>query len=120
MTRASRRDFATIQCCDAFWAPHQDRSEAAFPRPFADIEPAPSEYGVSAVFLKGWYCEASGSVASPWELACDLDSLTIDRKQPSAEADGYLRSRMKRAADSSSPVTQTTDIRTCIPKRKRL
>jgi hypothetical protein len=80
-----------------------------------------SRFDTTAVFLKGWYCEASGVNAGAWELACDLDSLAIDRKLPSAEADEYLRTRMKRPAEcSASPVTQTTDTRPFIPKRKRL
>jgi hypothetical protein len=45
----------------------------------------------------------------------------IDRKLPSAEADDYLRTRMKKSAEcSASLVTQTTDTRPFIPKRKRL
>ena len=80
-----------------------------------------SRFDTAAVFLKGWYCEASGSNAGSWELACDLDSMLIDRKLPSAEADDYLRTRMKKPAEcSASPVTQTADTRSNIPKRKRL
>lgn len=78
-----------------------------------------SRFDTSAVYLKGWYCEASGVTAGTWELACELDSLIVDRKLPSAEADDYLRSRMKKPAQcSASPVTQTTDTRTHIPRRR--
>jgi len=71
-----------------------------------------SRFDTSAVFLKGLYCEASGVTVGTCELACELDRLVIDRKLPSAEADDYLRTRMKKPAQCSvSPVTQTADTR---------
>jgi len=71
-----------------------------------------SRFDTAAIYIKGWYCEASGAKANSYDLACDLDSLVIDAPLASAEADAFMRERMKRQRlCSAEPVTQTTDTR---------
>ena len=76
-----------------------------------------SRFDTSAVFLKGWSCEASGSKPGTWDLACDLDSLVVDTNfAPNEPAGAFLRDRMKRPKlCSAEPVTQTTDTRPMRP-----
>lgn len=79
-----------------------------------------SRFDTSAIFLKGWYCEASGIKAGPYDLACDLDSLVLDRPLTSEEADTFIREQVAHGRYcSAEPVTQTTDTRTYIKPRKR-
>lgn len=78
-----------------------------------------SRFDTSAIYLKGWYCEANGIKAGAYDLACDLDSLVLDQPLASAEADAFVREQVKRGTHcSAEPVTQTTDTRTYIPRRK--
>lgn len=70
-----------------------------------------SRFETPAVYIKGWYCEANGDKASPDQLACLLDHLTLEAPLASKEADAFLRERMARASYcSASPVNQTSDI----------
>jgi hypothetical protein len=69
-----------------------------------------SRFESTAVYLKGWYCEASGTKASPDNLACVLDRLVLDARLASEAADAFLRERAGRKASCAArPVTQTTD-----------
>jgi hypothetical protein len=69
-----------------------------------------SRFDSTAVYLKGWHCEASGTKASPDNLACILDRLVLDSRLSSAAADAFLRERAARKAFCAArPVTQTTD-----------
>jgi hypothetical protein len=79
-----------------------------------------SRFDTSAVYLKGWYCEASGIKAGTFDLACNLDSLVVDPNFASNEAGAFLRDRMKRPRQcSAEPVTQTTDTRPSRPSTTR-
>jgi hypothetical protein len=79
-----------------------------------------SRFDTAAVTMKGWYCEASGVKASPWDLACALDSLALDGPLASAEADAFLRARLRQRPNcSAAPVTQTTDTRPARPTVRR-
>jgi len=78
-----------------------------------------SRFDSPALYFKGWYCEASGIKASPYDLACDLDSLVLDRPLASTEADAFVREQIKHGTRcSAEPVTQTTDTRTYVPRRR--
>jgi hypothetical protein len=80
-----------------------------------------SRFDTSALYLKGWYCEASGIRAGPYDLACDIDSLVLDGPLASADADAFVRERIRHGQNcSAEPVSQTTDTRTYIaPARTR-
>lgn len=72
-----------------------------------------SRFDTPAMYLIGWFCDASGAKPSAATLACTLDRFTLDRELPSSEADAFMRTRMSRpAACSAIPVSQTTDTRT--------
>jgi hypothetical protein len=69
-----------------------------------------SRLDTAAVYLTGWYCDATGSKPGADTLACMLDRLVIDGQLASKEADQFLRARMaKPAYCSSEPVSQTSD-----------
>jgi hypothetical protein len=69
-----------------------------------------SRFESTAVYLKGWHCEASGTKASADNLACLLDRLVLDARLSSEAADAFLRERAARRAHCAArPVTQTTD-----------
>jgi hypothetical protein len=71
-----------------------------------------TRFDTTAVYLKGWLCEASGAKPSPDRLACMIDKLTLDKPLESKEADAFLRTKMARSASCSSiPVWQTMDTR---------
>jgi hypothetical protein len=71
-----------------------------------------SRFDTNAVALAGWTCDATGSKPGADALACALDKLVIDRPLATAEADGYMRERMKKPANcSASIVSQTIDVR---------
>ena len=71
-----------------------------------------SRFDTAAMYLMGWYCDASGAMPSASTLACILDKLTLDATVASAEADTYLRQRAGRPASCSAvPVAQTVDTR---------
>ncbi len=69
-----------------------------------------SRFETAAVYLTGWYCDASGSKPSANALACILDKLVIERDLASKEADAYMRGRMAKSAHcQATPVSQTSD-----------
>jgi len=71
-----------------------------------------SRFDTAAMYLIGWFCDASGAKPSAATLACTLDRFTLDRDLPSGEADAFIRARMSRPASCSAmPVSQTTDTR---------
>jgi hypothetical protein len=71
-----------------------------------------SRFDTSAVYITGWYCDASGAKPSAGQLACTLDKLMLDQELASKEADAFLRQRIARPASCLAiPVAQTTDIR---------
>jgi hypothetical protein len=72
-----------------------------------------SRFDTTAIYLIGWFCDASGAKPNAATLACTLDRFTLDRDLPSSEADAFMRTRMSRPASCSAiPVSQTTDTRT--------
>ena len=72
-----------------------------------------SRFETTALYLIGWYCDASGAKPNAASLACILDKLTLDRPLASKEADAFMRMQGARLASCSSvPVSQTTDTRT--------
>jgi hypothetical protein len=71
-----------------------------------------SRFDTPAMYLIGWFCDASGAKPNAATLACTLDRFTLDRDLPSSEADAFMRTRMSRPASCSAiPVSQTTDTR---------
>jgi hypothetical protein len=72
-----------------------------------------SRFETTALYLIGWYCDASGAKPNAASLACMVDKLTLDRPLASKEADSFLRTQAARPASCSAvPVSQTTDTRT--------
>jgi hypothetical protein len=72
-----------------------------------------SRFETTALYLIGWYCDASGARPNAASLACILDKLTLDRPLASKEADAFMRMQGARPASCSAmPVSQTTDMRT--------
>ena len=72
-----------------------------------------SRFETTALYLIGWYCDASGAKPNASSLACMLDKLTLERALASKEADSFMRTRLARPASCSAvPVSQTTDMRT--------
>ena len=64
----------------------------------------------AAVYLTGWFCDATGTKPSANTLACILDKLVIDKDLASPAADAFLRGRMAKSASCrADAVTQTTD-----------
>ena len=79
-----------------------------------------SRFDTPSIYLKGWSCEASGIKPGIYDLACNLDSLVLDQTLASAEADAFLRERMRLPKKcSGEPVTQTTDTRPARPSARR-
>lgn len=80
-----------------------------------------SRYDTVSLSLKGWYCQANGARPTAQQLACILDSLTLDAPLASGEADAFVRSRMaRRPRCAATPVSQTTDTRPRVsPLRRR-
>ena len=71
-----------------------------------------SRFETNAVYLIGWFCDASGAKPSAATLACTLDKLTINKDLVSKEADAFMRAQAARPATCSAiPVSQTTDTR---------
>ena len=71
-----------------------------------------SRFETTALYLIGWYCDASGAKPSAATLACTIDKLTLDKDLASKEADAYMRAQAARPASCSAvPVSQTTDVR---------
>jgi hypothetical protein len=69
-----------------------------------------SRFDSPAVYLTGWYCDATGAKPGAEMLACLLDRFVLDAPLASKEADAFVRARMARAAYCSGErVTQTTD-----------
>jgi hypothetical protein len=69
-----------------------------------------SRLEIAAVYLTGWYCDATGSKPSADLLACMLDRFVLDTELASKEADTFLRARMARPPRCQAvPVSQTTD-----------
>lgn len=77
-----------------------------------------SRFDTTAVYLKGWYCEASGANPNFHTLACIIDRISLKGVLPTAAAQTFFEERMKRPARcSAEPVSQTTDTRP--PRRPR-
>lgn len=71
-----------------------------------------SRFDTTALYLKGWLCEASGARPNFHSLACMLDRIALKGPLPSAAAQSFLEERMKRPARcTAAPVSQTTDTR---------
>ena len=69
-----------------------------------------SRFDTPALFLIGWYCDASGTMPSASSLACMIDKLTPDREVAGADADAFLRQHAARAPlCGATPVSQTVD-----------
>ncbi len=78
-----------------------------------------SRFDTAAVYLKGWYCEASGARPNFHTLACMIDRLGVKGVLPTAAAQTFFEERMKRSARcSAEPVSQTTDTRPPRPPRR--
>lgn len=78
-----------------------------------------SRFDTTALYLKGWLCEASGARPNVHGLACMLDRITLKGALPSAAAQGFVEERMKRPARClAEPVSQTTDTRPRRPPRR--
>ena len=78
-----------------------------------------SRFDTTAVYIKGWYCEASGARPNFHTLACMLDRVTLKGVLPTAAAQSFFEERMKRSARcSAEPVSQTTDTRPPRPPRR--
>lgn len=78
-----------------------------------------SRFDTTAVYLKGWYCEASGARPNFHTLACMLDRITLKGTLPTPAAQTFFEERMKRSARcSAEPVSQTTDTRPPRPPRR--
>lgn len=78
-----------------------------------------SRFDTTALYLKGWLCEASGARPNFHALACMLDRLALKGPLPSAAAQGFLEERMKRPARcTATPVSQTVDTRPARPPRR--
>lgn len=78
-----------------------------------------SRFDTTAVYLKGWYCEASGARPNFHALACMLDRVTLKGVLPTAPAQSFFEERMKRSPRcSAEPVSQTTDTRPPRPPRR--
>ncbi|HEX7789387.1 MAG TPA: hypothetical protein VF467_02540 [Afipia sp.] len=77
-----------------------------------------SRFDTTAVYLKGWYCEASGARPNFHTLACILDRISLKGVLPTAAAQTFFEERMKRSPRcSAEPVSQTTDTRPPRPPR---
>lgn len=77
-----------------------------------------SRFDTTAVYLKGWLCEASGARPNFHALACLLDRVTLKGALPTPAAQSFFEDRMKRPGRcSADPVSQTTDTRP--PRRPR-
>ena len=71
-----------------------------------------SRFETPALYLVGWYCDASGAKPNAAALACIIDRLVLDRELASSEADAFMRARAARPASCSAvPVSQTVDTR---------
>ena len=78
-----------------------------------------SRFDTTAVYLKGWYCEASGARPNFHTLACMLDRISLKGVLPTAAAQTFFEERMKRSPRcSAEPVSQTTDTRPPRPPRR--
>lgn len=78
-----------------------------------------SRFDTTAVYIKGWYCEASGARPNFHTLACMIDRITLRGVLPTAAAQSFFEERMKRSARcSAEPVSQTTDTRPPRPPRR--
>ncbi|MDO8978522.1 MAG: hypothetical protein Q7V17_04740 [Afipia sp.] len=78
-----------------------------------------SRFDTTAVYLKGWYCEASGARPNFHTLACLIDRISVKGVLPTAAAQAFFEERMKRSPRcSAEPVSQTTDTRPPRPPRR--
>lgn len=78
-----------------------------------------SRFESTAVYIKGWYCEASGARPNFHTLACMIDRINLTGVLPTAAAQSFFEERMKRSARcSAEPVSQTTDTRPPRPPRR--
>lgn len=78
-----------------------------------------SRFDTTAVYLKGWYCEASGARPNFHTLACMIDRISVKGVLPTAAAQTFFEERMKRSPRcTAEPVSQTTDTRPPRPPRR--
>ena len=78
-----------------------------------------SRFDTTAVYLKGWLCEASGARPNFHALACTLDRIALKGVLPTTAAQSFFEERMRRPGRcSAEPVSQTTDTRRPRPLRK--
>jgi len=78
-----------------------------------------SRFDTTAVYLKGWYCEASGARPNFHTLACMIDRISLKGVLPTVAAQTFFEERMKRSPRcSAEPVSQTTDTRPPRPPRR--
>ncbi len=78
-----------------------------------------SRFDTTAVYLKGWYCEASGARPNFHTLACMIDRISVKGVLPTAVAQTFFEERMKRSPRcTAEPVSQTTDTRPPRPPRR--
>jgi hypothetical protein len=71
-----------------------------------------SRFDTTAVYLMGWFCDASGAKPNAGTLACALDKLTLNKDLAFEDANAFIRAKMVRPASCSAiPVSQTTDTR---------
>jgi hypothetical protein len=71
-----------------------------------------SRFDTTAVYMKGWFCEADGSRPVADHVACLLDRVVLEKPLANKPADAFLRARMGRGMRcGATPVTQTSDPR---------
>lgn len=78
-----------------------------------------SRFDTTALYVKGWFCEAGGARPNFHTLACMLDRITLKGVLPTPAAQTFFEERMKRPARcTAEPVSQTTDTRPPRPPRR--
>lgn len=78
-----------------------------------------SRFETGSLVYKGWFCEANGARPNPFTLACMLDRMSIKGKLPSADAQAFLDTKIKKPGHcSADPVSQTVDTRPVMRPRR--
>lgn len=78
-----------------------------------------SRFETGSLTYKGWFCEANGARPNPNALACMLDRLVIKGKLPSADAQAFLDTKIRKPGHcTADPVSQTVDTRTVVRPRR--
>lgn len=78
-----------------------------------------SRFDTGSFTYRGWFCEANGARPSPSALACMLDRIVIKGRLPSAEAQAFVETMVRRPGRcSADPVSQTVDTRPPRPPRR--